>query len=978
MRPIRLEIENLRSFKKKRIINFDGLELFAILGDTGAGKTSILEAITYALFNRSTWSGTNVKELISKGAAAMAVTFAFSVDGDEFTVTRITKDRGIPQHRLSCPARGIDVASEADVKDEVRKALHFDASAFLHTVLLPQGKHAELLTSSGGERNKILGELFRLDEIPRVQEEAKFHVGQAEAYLHGLNKERAVLPLVPGDALALAEESIVAATGNLEKVTAAAEQHRTLTIAIDVKQKALEETKLRSEQLRGVDEIPERLAAIAEIEKELRDAAAVHIERKLVAEAAKAHTDLVVYDLETRGLDRESVRLYETVLNRVESASREIAREESSHKEKTLLSKAAAKNLDELTKRRKEVVSEHENARELLTRADLRLVELRRNKEQLDLLNGSYRAARKTQLDREGDLRVKKEFLKGAGKQSQATNDALIAAVALQQQTANAVEQAQLASGAAAVAAHLHSGDDCPVCKRKLPASFSPPKDVDLKRSRLDDASAQTQLRKAEADKVRLDTEIQSQVQAERECKSRFDHAKKEADLAKAALEMLLPTRTEDPDAVLRSFDEQISELEGDIPDLKAAFEKAANRAASIETEIAKVVQQLSGYRESLDALAKSIEGRKLQRTKDVESLPAAFSPGLDGASIDVARKAIKTAIEETKRCDEAITSANSIINETTAKLSEIERSRSTSIVAPRAGLHERLQRMASLIKAAPLPKEEAEQAEWAETIVRKAREEMISLDAQATEARRLQQLGIDARQALISDLGADPQEALTTAAIQLEGARRTLVETQRSLDRIREIAAKIERLEPTKVGLETLRDELGARRFAKFATEQRQKRLLEVGTMIFADMTSGRYAFTKDFQIWDDVTNEERPPQTLSGGEKFLASLALSLAVVEIAANAGAKIESLFLDEGFASLDSETLEMAMMELKKRSRAGRSICVISHLSEVTKFVSDTFLVKAREEGSEVQHIEGPLDDDADVIAGLVTQLTVNV
>ena len=61
MKPLRLEIENLRSFKKKRVIFFDGLGLFAVIGDTGAGKTSLLEAITYALFNRTTWDGRGVK-----------------------------------------------------------------------------------------------------------------------------------------------------------------------------------------------------------------------------------------------------------------------------------------------------------------------------------------------------------------------------------------------------------------------------------------------------------------------------------------------------------------------------------------------------------------------------------------------------------------------------------------------------------------------------------------------------------------------------------------------------------------------------------------------------------------------------------------------------------------------------------------------------------------------------------------------------
>ena len=112
MRPIRLEIEGLRSFRAAQTIDFTNLQLFAIIGDTGAGKTSILEAMTYALFNRSTFSGRDVKELIADGAKTMRVVFTFRVQNDEFTVTRITKRAGASTHRLTCLARGIDVAGE--------------------------------------------------------------------------------------------------------------------------------------------------------------------------------------------------------------------------------------------------------------------------------------------------------------------------------------------------------------------------------------------------------------------------------------------------------------------------------------------------------------------------------------------------------------------------------------------------------------------------------------------------------------------------------------------------------------------------------------------------------------------------------------------------------------------------------------------------------------------------------------------------
>jgi exonuclease SbcC len=128
----------------------------------------------------------------------------------------------------------------------------------------------------------------------------------------------------------------------------------------------------------------------------------------------------------------------------------------------------------------------------------------------------------------------------------------------------------------------------------------------------------------------------------------------------------------------------------------------------------------------------------------------------------------------------------------------------------------------------------------------------------------------------------------------------------------------------------------------------------------IFGEMSDRRYGFTANFQIFDSLTNEERVPQTLSGGEKFQASLALSLAVVEIAANAGATIGCLFLDEGFATLNAELVEIAMLSLRRRARQGRSIYVISHLREVTQFVDSTFHIEATEDGSDYRVFHGAI------------------
>ncbi|TML56750.1 MAG: SMC family ATPase, partial [Actinobacteria bacterium] len=90
MRPRLLRVKGLRSFRAEREIDFADLGLVALVGDTGAGKSSILEAITYALYNATTWDQRGVKQLISDGATTMSVELDFAVDGHVYRIARST------------------------------------------------------------------------------------------------------------------------------------------------------------------------------------------------------------------------------------------------------------------------------------------------------------------------------------------------------------------------------------------------------------------------------------------------------------------------------------------------------------------------------------------------------------------------------------------------------------------------------------------------------------------------------------------------------------------------------------------------------------------------------------------------------------------------------------------------------------------------------------------------------------------------
>ena len=143
---------------------------------------------------------------------------------------------------------------------------------------------------------------------------------------------------------------------------------------------------------------------------------------------------------------------------------------------------------------------------------------------------------------------------------------------------------------------------------------------------------------------------------------------------------------------------------------------------------------------------------------------------------------------------------------------------------------------------------------------------------------------------------------------------------------------------------------------------ERRQRLLLAVASETLGAMTGGRYAFSADFQVVDNLSGHPRSTKTLSGGETFLASLALALALVEIASRAGGRLDALFLDEGFGALDANALDEALGALERRASQGRLVAVVSHIKGVAERIETVLEVTRRPQGSVAMWSEGAARD----------------
>lgn len=163
--------------------------------------------------------------------------------------------------------------------------------------------------------------------------------------------------------------------------------------------------------------------------------------------------------------------------------------------------------------------------------------------------------------------------------------------------------------------------------------------------------------------------------------------------------------------------------------------------------------------------------------------------------------------------------------------------------------------------------------------------------------------------------------------------------------------------------------------KFVGAVVKRKQRALLGVASELLGSMTTGRFGSSDGFQVVDQLSGQPRDVKTLSGGETFLASLALGLALVELAGRGGGRLEALFLDEGFGSLDANALVEAMDALASQAEGGRLVAVISHLRAVAENMERVLIVTKGPSGSELHWADrnehNELVDD-DIKGGLLT------
>lgn len=912
MRPVKLELSGFTCFREPQSISFDDLELFAIQGQTGAGKSSILDAITYALYGQTARLGKqNLEALISQGASGMYVTLEFEVSpGDRYRASRIwSKKASERQIRFERHDEGkwITAVEGVKVKDlnaAIERAVGLDYDGFTRAILLPQGEFDRFLRGDASERRDLLKGLLSLHQFEQMRERANDLARTLKASIEQKNF------LLEGEYANATPEALGAARDELEAISLKLAQ---LTISIERTRSALEvarETERLSAQLSRVREALRSLERDAPGVAQASQRAALArrvagVLPRLEASERSQNTERAArIDLEKITLARDRALERENAVIKQLEAALEASRELPELERQLDEARAAQPKMERLKALKGSIADTHddptpwsEDAAAALERIGAQLKPFARARTELRELEKAVQNAEKRIKELDAELeasQLEQRLALERGRDAKTRTDGLENELKIERRENL---RAQITNG-------LKVGDDCPVCGEPLKRipDFGPSRVPELELA-LGEANAELLKRREQytglterikaanalLDRTQLEMRRDAEAREERkreviELRESFESVLGEFDdpqtalearrkrlLAGLALEVREATSGRDPDAIIKSVTSRRKQLQQSEREARELAEAA--RAASLEA------------RSALEAVKSLFETRRDEaRERDLELDAALREAGLSSA--DEARAAALTNAEM-------------------ARLEALEREHREGLNAGRS-----------------------EEAKLLET-----------LGGRVHDASKLRELE-DGLKILELDL-----RETNRAHGQLEGGLKEL-ERRMELSKVlrRELAAQGRKYDV----YAQLALDLRGSEFQEFMLSQVQTELLSRASTIMREVTRERYQLALldgEYHVLDNWNGlEARSVKTLSGGESFIASLSLALALSDYLAGHRA-LGALFLDEGFGTLDAEALDAVASVLETIQTQGRMVGVITHVPSLAERLPNRLVVE---------------------------------
>lgn len=920
MRPERLTISAFGSYSGVTEIDFTKLGtsgIYLISGDTGAGKTTIFDAITYALYGESSGENRKVNMLRSMYASPLLPTeveLRFNYRGQSYTVRRSPeyerqKKRGsgtVTQKanaQFFCP-EGRVITRVKDVDIAIRELIGIDRNQFCQIAMIAQGEFMKLLLAPTRARMEIFRHLFKTEQYSVLQErlrreETALHDecvalrASIAQYLDGIACEadspeleavtRARCGEMPTpDAIELLDRLIASDSGLARELDT---QWETLQAELDGVKARLQRAEDAAKAKQELSQNEKRLAE--EIERNRAYSERYSNERarqpeaiELTEAAAKLKTALPDYD----ALATKERQLAQGLAAAGEYAQR-LEELEGGIGDLSAEIEALEAELNSLQN-----VSGEKEQLEARGRA------LRERKRKIGELGDSFEAVRETR---------------------RRYNDAIRSYTRVEVAAAELDNEYRLKSRlyldaqAGILADMLIPGRPCPVCgSRHHP-------DIAIKPENAPD-KAELDAIQARAENARAETA----VARERAGNLADVLANQELDAHEAAEKLLgkVILSPEQLDFETAAVDDELAALDGELEKVQKRME----RREELIYLLPKKSAALSAERREID----SLRGKLIKRQTENRGLEARITElrnKLDFLSKDEAETRCAEIIRRAKELREAY------------ELAQSEFNTSNEVLASLRAAREELEKRAVC-------------ADDTDT---------EALSQRRTELEAMQRERLDAGKRVHSRLSANEQ------------ARRDIAERQEELDARESKYVWVKSLSDTANGKLSSMNGMGKVMLETYVQMDYFERIISRANARLRIMTEGQYDLVRsrealsnqgqiglDLNVIDHVNGSERSVKSLSGGELFKAALALALGLAdEIQESAGGiKLDTMFVDEGFGSLDENSLAQAMKALTTIAGTNRLVGIISHVPELKQRIDKQIIVKKSPDGASTAEV----------------------
>lgn len=909
MRPVKLTMEAFGPYAKMTEIDFEKLGtdgLYLITGDTGAGKTTIFDAITYALYGESS-GGERKDDMMRSQYTELTVKpmaeLVFEVDGKRHTVTRTLKyerQKGkktlYPKTAALTLSDGRVIEKDKEVTEKIKELLGIDENQFRQIMMLAQGDFRKLLVAGSNERQEIFRSIFNTEIFERFQN-ALFDKAKSKKDILQNKKSEAMASIgllncnsgsecdikrseIIQSGLAnipTAEEfcGMVEQQNNEDKTRLenAAERYEEIQNKYDDLNRKIGEEKNH----RNIyDEIESLKKQRSEAEKASNEAEAEAAKINAESGLRREKLNKEIYSLENKLVEYDKL---EEILAEISDAENALKSKEEIFAEKnakhTEINGSIEKNRDEekalnaassdiaaLAEEKNELKNQIKNLEALADAVEA----FERKATELDLAKKEYTEAQKTALKlSEKAMEMRRKF-----------ND----------------EQAGI------IAEALEDGQPCPVC-----GSVHHP----FKAVKSEGAPSQKEVEEAEQAAAQARDIENKASKRSGIAEGNFETNREQAlqAIEKAGLDC-------DMDSALKLANEQLEKANAELEKVNEKISAESKKAERLK----KLAEAIRNDQKELDELSGEINNVKSEKVRlttridEKKEQAKQQKNSLQFGSKPEAQNEIKKLTEEVKKIDSDIDEAN--------KKSYAAKENFQSVKT----------KIETISKQLP--------ENYVPVDIENLNDELKKINSRKNEASE-EKNGIDLK--------------LKSNAGILDKLKKILPELYKAEEEYT-LFSDLSQTANTKGGN-------SRENFESYVQSVYFDKILSCANVHLRQMSNEHYELvrqaesrdnrgdrTLDIDVKDYYNGTFRDVRSLSGGESFIASLSLALGLSDTVQqiSGGIQIETMFVDEGFGSLDHNTLEQAMTALRSLTQSGRLIGIISHVDTIKNEIPKQIVV----------------------------------